>query len=59
MLRYRGHASEIRFGVRPPEAGSTALQAHAWIEHAGLVVLGEIGQSDYRVMTRTSISERP
>jgi len=39
MLRRRGYASEIRFGVRPPEGG--ALAAHAWVEHDGHVVFGE------------------
>ena len=39
MLRRRGYASEIRFGVRPPEGG--ALAAHAWVEHDGRVVFGE------------------
>jgi hypothetical protein len=38
MLRRRGYASEIRFGVRPPSGG--ALAAHAWVEHEGAVVFG-------------------
>jgi hypothetical protein len=39
MMRRRGYATEIRFGVRPPEGG--ALAAHAWVEHDGKVVFGE------------------
>ena len=38
MLRRRGYASEIRFGVQPPSGG--ALAAHAWVEHEGAVVIG-------------------
>jgi len=38
MLRRRGIASEIRFGVRPPDGG--ALTAHAWVEHNGAIVFG-------------------
>lgn len=38
MLRRRGIASEIRFGVRPPGGG--ALSAHAWVEHDGAIVFG-------------------
>jgi len=42
MLRRYGHASVIRFGVRPPGTGPRPLDAHAWIEHAGTVVLGRV-----------------
>ena len=38
MLRRRGYASEIRFGVKPPSGGE--LAAHAWVEHEGAVVFG-------------------
>lgn len=38
MLRRRGVASEVRFGVRPPDGGM--LAAHAWVEHDGVVVFG-------------------
>lgn len=44
MLRRRGYAADIRFGVRPPGGGR--LTAHAWVEHDGVVVFGgrpEIG----------------
>jgi len=42
MLRRRGYASEIRFGVRP--SGPHALAAHAWVEHRGVVVFGVIDE---------------
>jgi hypothetical protein len=32
MLKRRGIAAEIRFGVRP---GNTAMEAHAWVEQDG------------------------
>lgn len=37
LLAWHGHASTVRYGVR---AGTTALAAHAWVEHDGLVVVG-------------------
>lgn len=49
MLRRRGMASEIRFGVLPPGGG--ALSAHAWVEHDGAVVFGARSDlTDYRVL---------
>jgi hypothetical protein len=42
MLRRRGHAPEIRFGVRTPETGATGIEAHAWLDLSGAVVLGEV-----------------
>jgi hypothetical protein len=46
MLRRRGYASEIRFGVRPPSGG--VLAAHAWVEHEGAVVFGAMHElSEY------------
>ncbi|HET7433870.1 MAG TPA: lasso peptide biosynthesis B2 protein [Thermoanaerobaculia bacterium] len=38
MLDARGIAAELRIGVRP-ESGT--LTAHAWVEHAGTVLLDE------------------
>ena len=48
MLRRRGMASELRFGVRrtPP-----SLAAHAWVEHDGAVVVGRIDDlSEYATL---------
>ena len=50
MLRRRGYASEIRFGVRPEGRGM--LAAHAWVEHDGEIVFGAIhGQADYTALS--------
>lgn len=50
MLRRRGYASEIRFGVRPPGGGE--LAGHAWVEHDGRVVSGALGDLDeYSVLS--------
>jgi hypothetical protein len=52
MLQRRGHAAELCFGVRRSGSGSkTTFDAHAWIEHHGIVVLGELENlTDYAVM---------
>ena len=47
MMRRRGYASEIRFGVRPPSAG--VLAGHAWVECDGAVVFGAL--QDYSVLS--------
>jgi hypothetical protein len=50
MLRRRGYASEIRFGVRPPRGG--ALAGHAWVEHDGAVVFGALAElAEYSVLS--------
>ena len=52
MLHRRGCACELRFGVRAPGSGSSPLAAHAWIEHQGVVVLGQLENlSDYAVLS--------
>jgi hypothetical protein len=43
LLRGRGHASQLRIGVRKP-AGKI-LEAHAWVELGGDVVMGARGLS--------------
>jgi len=42
MLRRRGHASTLCFGVLPPRSRPRSLEAHAWIEYRGAVVLGAV-----------------
>lgn len=50
MLRRRGYASEIRFGVRPPDRGG--LAAHAWVEHDGTIVSGALDElPEYSVLS--------
>jgi Transglutaminase-like superfamily len=39
MLRRRGYPATLKFGVRPPVAGAR-LDAHAWTECGGIVVVG-------------------
>lgn len=45
LLGRRGHPSEIRFGVAKDPAGS--LEAHAWVECEGRVVIGGAGLERY------------
>jgi hypothetical protein len=54
MLRRRGVPSTLHIGVRAPLA-ATPLDAHAWLECGGTVVVG--GQADvaeYRILTGSS-----
>lgn len=54
MLRWRGYASEIRFGVRPPRGG--VLEGHAWVEHDGAVVFGALTElAEYSVLSARSV----
>ena len=54
MLRRRGYASEIRFGVRPPRGG--ALAGHAWVEHDGAVVFGALAElAEYSVLSTRAV----
>lgn len=54
MLRRRGVASTLHIGVRAPSA-VTPLDAHAWLECAGTVVIGDQANlTDYRILTRSS-----
>lgn len=40
MLRRDDHPSALRLGVARPEGG-TALEAHAWVESDGVIVVGD------------------
>ncbi len=58
MLRRRGIACELRFGVQPPARQGT-LSAHSWIEHGGAVVLGAVDNlHDYRALSNQSTQNR-
>ena len=50
MLAWRGIPSQIHIGV---DKESGALQAHAWLEAGGRVILGNHGIQAYKVLTRT------
>jgi hypothetical protein len=54
MLRRRGFAPTLRFGTRRPGSGATLLEAHAWVECAGSVVIGGLADlADYAVFSRS------
>ena len=54
MLRRRGVASTLHIGVRAPVL-ATPLDAHAWLECDGVVVVGDSADlAHYRVLTRPS-----
>jgi Transglutaminase-like superfamily len=59
MLRRRRLASELRLGVRlrdladRADAPSVPIEAHAWVECDGGVVIGAVAhQSEFKVLTR-------
>ncbi len=50
MLRRRGHEPLLRIGVR--QGDRSLLEAHAWVECDGHVVMGEVPQIDgYAILT--------
>jgi len=42
MLRRRGGAPRLRFGVRRPDSVHKSLEAHAWVESGGRIVVGDL-----------------
>jgi hypothetical protein len=54
MLLRRGISSVRHIGVRPPSAESP-LDAHAWLESQGAIVVGEdVDLQEYRILTKVS-----
>jgi hypothetical protein len=54
MLLRRGISSVRHIGVRPPSPGSP-LDAHAWLECEGAIVVGEdVDLQKYRILTKVS-----
>jgi hypothetical protein len=52
MLRRRGVASELRLGVRLRLTGGIPIEAHAWVECDGGVLIGAAEhQSEFTVLT--------
>ncbi len=47
LLRRKGYPSELRIGVR--KVSQSDLEAHAWVEHRGEVVIGARGLSEEHV----------
>lgn len=41
MLRRRGLASAIVFGVAPPQTGGKPFALHAWVEVGGHIIIGD------------------
>ena len=57
LLRRRGIPAELRIGVRK-EQGAT-LEAHAWVEHGGEVVMGGRGLAEDHVPFPSILSPPP
>jgi hypothetical protein len=53
LLKHVGHEAELRIGVAKNERGG--LQAHAWVESNGEIVVGGItGLSHFTVLSSTN-----
>jgi hypothetical protein len=48
LLAREGHRSTLKIGVARAEPGS--LKAHAWLEHDGKVVIGDLDLGQYTLM---------
>jgi hypothetical protein len=44
FMRRAGYAPHLHIGVARP--GQTAFEAHAWVEHDGRIVIGEVDEMD-------------
>ena len=59
MLRRRGRESVVRFGVRARVERAATIEAHAWLEHDGTVILGRIDELPrYAVLTPVAVQEK-
>jgi hypothetical protein len=55
MLRRRGFEPILRLGVRGRDPRQPSLEAHAWVECAGSIVVGELADlSEYSTLTSDS-----
>jgi hypothetical protein len=52
MLRRHGHAPILKIGVKHPQSSERSLEAHAWVECDGVVVVGKVPEiGDYAALT--------
>ena len=52
VLRRRGYAASVRFGVRRANGAPIPLSPHAWVECDGAVVIGAVdGLAEYAVLS--------
>jgi hypothetical protein len=55
MLRRRGFEPVLRFGIRGRAPDRPLLEAHAWVECAGSIVVGDLAEfSEYSAFTSHS-----
>jgi hypothetical protein len=48
LMAGQGHTGQLRIGVRREQTGD--LLAHAWVEHEGRIVVGDVGLGQFKVM---------
>jgi hypothetical protein len=52
LLRRYGHPARLRIGVRDSRGGSQFVHAHAWVECAGTIVIGNVPEmADYKPLS--------
>lgn len=47
MLRRRGLASALVFGVAPQQSGEKPIALHAWVEGGGAIIIGDDPSTPY------------
>jgi hypothetical protein len=50
LLRRGGHAAALRIGVTRVEGAPAPISAHAWLEHAGRIIVGGAAAPAYRTL---------
>lgn len=53
LLRRGGHAAALRIGVTRADAAPASIAAHAWLEHAGRIIVGGAAAPAYDILQPT------
>ncbi|MBI3403214.1 MAG: lasso peptide biosynthesis B2 protein [Acidobacteria bacterium] len=53
LLRRGGHAAALRIGVTRADAAPASIAAHAWLEHAGRIIVGGAAAPAYHILQAT------
>jgi hypothetical protein len=56
LLARRGYPAELRIGVARDSHG--AFNAHAWVEHDGRIIVGELGYEEFTPLPTFDVRDR-